>query len=380
MREREREKQRLLDPDYDRKARIAGDIFNNLRPVPHPLKPPPLGDLSNGEHRPVFVEPPSSGRLIPRHPSLWRESPLSTEQIRKAQERLAELGYLDHKVDVDGKIGPKTRDALTRFQSEHSLARTGRLDLLTDMELNSPRWANLFRQDDPIRLSLKDLMVEDSRQFRLEDKSGNVVFEGGDHAQLAAKLNELLFHEGHPVVYLETSGWSDNALDALASSLRIQQHPIDPSVSVGVVTDAARDSAGSGKVVAGQDILSTPGIRLERGRIPIERVEFGADAGKIRTTLNFTVGTGWNVRRITTQILCASAQFLVDFLQNLHVLKPAVSSDRNLSLKELVHRALGDMKKAHPGLTDEQLRVLTRTQSGTIRLGELRREKSFAWS
>lgn len=57
-----------------------------------------------------------------------------SSDVRAAQEKLNEMGY-----DVgtaDGKIGPKTRAALKKFQADKGLAQTGRLDDHTRAALN----------------------------------------------------------------------------------------------------------------------------------------------------------------------------------------------------------------------------------------------------
>lgn len=49
-----------------------------------------------------------------------------TQLTRKVQTHLARLGYLDD--DVDGKTGPKTRDAVKRFEFVHGMEITGRVN------------------------------------------------------------------------------------------------------------------------------------------------------------------------------------------------------------------------------------------------------------
>ena len=62
-----------------------------------------------------------------------------SSDVRAAQEKLSDMGY-----DVgtaDGKVGPKTRAALQKFQSDKGLARTGRLDDHTRAALNADHGA-----------------------------------------------------------------------------------------------------------------------------------------------------------------------------------------------------------------------------------------------
>lgn len=53
---------------------------------------------------------------------------LSDEQVKKLQQQLRALGY---NIAVDGKIGPKTRDALRKFQGDHGMTVSGRADSTT---------------------------------------------------------------------------------------------------------------------------------------------------------------------------------------------------------------------------------------------------------
>src|SRR5262245_22774664 len=58
-----------------------------------------------------------------------------SSDVRAAQEKLTDMGY-----DVgaaDGKVGPKTRAALKKFQSDKGLDQTGRLDDHTRAALNA---------------------------------------------------------------------------------------------------------------------------------------------------------------------------------------------------------------------------------------------------
>ena len=51
----------------------------------------------------------------------------SGEGVLQLQQRLVELGYLDAK-DVDGKYGSRTEAAIARYQERHNMEATGRAD------------------------------------------------------------------------------------------------------------------------------------------------------------------------------------------------------------------------------------------------------------
>jgi len=67
----------------------------------------------------------SAARPPPKQP---RQAP-SSEFIRGGQRELKRAGY-DPGI-IDGKIGPSTRHAVTRFQEAHSLPITGEFDMPT---------------------------------------------------------------------------------------------------------------------------------------------------------------------------------------------------------------------------------------------------------
>jgi peptidoglycan hydrolase-like protein with peptidoglycan-binding domain len=54
---------------------------------------------------------------------------LSPEVVQRVQERLREMGY--DPGPVDGKWGPKTRQAVKQLQQDREHAATGQLDLAT---------------------------------------------------------------------------------------------------------------------------------------------------------------------------------------------------------------------------------------------------------
>ncbi|BAV95868.1 peptidoglycan-binding domain-containing protein [Lysobacter enzymogenes] len=62
-------------------------------------------------------------------PASAREA--DAERIREAQNALNALGVKDargHALEADGKLGPRTREAVEAFQKEHGLTANGRLD------------------------------------------------------------------------------------------------------------------------------------------------------------------------------------------------------------------------------------------------------------
>ena len=59
----------------------------------------------------------------------------ASSDVRAAQEKLSDMGY--EVGTADGKIGPKTRAALRKFQADKGLSETGRLDDHTLSALNA---------------------------------------------------------------------------------------------------------------------------------------------------------------------------------------------------------------------------------------------------
>ena len=57
----------------------------------------------------------------------------ASEQVKQAQTELNKSGL---SLTVDGKMGPKTRAAIMKFQSTHGLKATGTLDAATKTALH----------------------------------------------------------------------------------------------------------------------------------------------------------------------------------------------------------------------------------------------------
>jgi peptidoglycan hydrolase-like protein with peptidoglycan-binding domain len=62
-----------------------------------------------------------------------RAAGMSREQVKKAQQALKDKGHYDG--DIDGLVGPKTRDAMKKFQKAEGIQETGRLDAETMAKL-----------------------------------------------------------------------------------------------------------------------------------------------------------------------------------------------------------------------------------------------------
>src|ERR1043166_750691 len=60
---------------------------------------------------------------------------LSQDQVKQVQQHLKSSGL--YKGDVDGEIGPETKQAISQFQQQNGLPQTGALDQHTLSALNS---------------------------------------------------------------------------------------------------------------------------------------------------------------------------------------------------------------------------------------------------
>ncbi|PYK88067.1 MAG: hypothetical protein DMF47_01135, partial [Verrucomicrobia bacterium] len=74
-------------------------------------------------------------------PGAYDSSDQSTDStVAAAQEQLARQGY--YRGEIDGVFGPETRRAIVRYQSDHGLRATGRLNTDTLHALGLPGAAN----------------------------------------------------------------------------------------------------------------------------------------------------------------------------------------------------------------------------------------------
>jgi len=100
--------------------------------------------LAACESAPVAkTEPAKPAPVAPREPAPARSQPSAPEPdnegmtIYELQDRLAALGYKPG--GVDGVLGPRTLDALKKFQGDKNLAVTGTLNAETIRALRSAK-------------------------------------------------------------------------------------------------------------------------------------------------------------------------------------------------------------------------------------------------
>lgn len=76
-----------------------------------------------------------------------KAAPPAPRFVREAQQALRDLGYQPG--PVDGLVGPRTREALARYQRSQKIQVTGRLDSETMVRLDIQE--RLFRPGRPAR-------------------------------------------------------------------------------------------------------------------------------------------------------------------------------------------------------------------------------------
>jgi peptidoglycan hydrolase-like protein with peptidoglycan-binding domain len=79
-------------------------------------------------------EPGMAGKAPEPTPA---QAPATTMTVAEMQKRLNELGY--QAGPADGKSGPRTVNALKKFQHDHNLPVTGQLDAETVIRLQQPK-------------------------------------------------------------------------------------------------------------------------------------------------------------------------------------------------------------------------------------------------
>ena len=94
----------------------------------------PAGAPAASAPAPATAEAGMAGK--PPEPSA-AQVPATTMTTAEMQKRLTELGYQPG--PADGKSGPRTVNALKKFQQEHNLPVTGQLDAETVARLQQPK-------------------------------------------------------------------------------------------------------------------------------------------------------------------------------------------------------------------------------------------------
>lgn len=93
-------------------------------PAPAAAPPPPMASAA-----PAAPEP---AKAAPEPPAPPAATPMGAKEL---QELLTALGYKPGR--IDGKAGPKTREALKQFQKDAGLPATGVLDAETTQRLRA---------------------------------------------------------------------------------------------------------------------------------------------------------------------------------------------------------------------------------------------------
>jgi hypothetical protein len=118
------------------------------------------------------------------------------DQVRAAQERLAELGY-DPGV-IDGIWGQNTQKAVEKYQKENHLEVTGELDSRTFEKLGLQM---VHSADVPYPWIKRDLVANDSLEKRIETPGGYVRFNVPRHS-FQQWLRRLPLKDENSAVYL----------------------------------------------------------------------------------------------------------------------------------------------------------------------------------
>ncbi len=236
------------------------------------------------------------------------------ETLRRAQERLIDLGLLNGR--ADGAYGPKTRAALTAFQSDNGLEETGRLDSETFERLTSVSPQTATARD--VQQRLIDL---DYLQGRAD---GIIGKQSVDALKLFQRLNglpasgkpsdatlELLFsdealalpaslsvgNEGDEVLklqkrllqfgFLDFEADGDYGQQTVAAVRSFQQHLIEQGYSDGIAADGVATPLTQYCLYSSEystylrevlpDVTDSEALRLERRLVQLGYMDMAAD-------------------------------------------------------------------------------------------------------
>lgn len=311
----------------------------------------------------LTVTSPAGGLILEPIP-VWKGA---LEQLPKPNDRQ----YQQNLEEVPKGFSPNPSDLST----EHNV-----LGGSTDLKASGTR-----------PLSLEYSPTNISAPYLLIDASGQVLFAGYDEAGLVAELNQWLLlniaEETHNLtgtaIYVEMKGFSEDKAAALETSLRIQQHLIDPSISFRVLPHFTEDPAPT-------DHLFVRGIKLEVTSpiaLSIKR-EIAIDDTKItpkdkfiyHSDLYFSIRLPQRVSTVVVRITVATKELVQEFMVLVSQFLATSDFDQGQSLAELLNRVTRELKKRHDGLTEEQLRVDMIDQFGNIRIAKLPPGTAFVWS
>jgi hypothetical protein len=123
-------------------AVVLGLLLLALPATSHATPTTPVADPGTGWHGRAIHTPHHHGtrtttttsRLGTLTPGRGLTSPHGSQAVRALQRQLTQLGYRPG--PIDGRYGPRTRDAITWFQTKHGLNATGTATPTTRRHLN----------------------------------------------------------------------------------------------------------------------------------------------------------------------------------------------------------------------------------------------------
>jgi hypothetical protein len=111
-------------------AVVLGLLLLALPATSHATEVPDPGSGWHGRaihtphhHTTTRTTTPATSGLGTLTPGRGLTSPHGSHAVRALQRQLTQLGYRPG--PIDGRYGPRTRDAITWFQTKHGLTRTG---------------------------------------------------------------------------------------------------------------------------------------------------------------------------------------------------------------------------------------------------------------
>jgi hypothetical protein len=171
---------------------------------------------------------------------------------------------------------------------------------------------------------------------------GTPIYQGGDLGELAKQVKAQGTSRAD-TLYVAASGFSADKIKALETSLRIQLAQIDGAPELRVLN--------ASNVPA---LLFSRSAKLEHISTP-ELVTTGERKGWFRSVAAFTFAGGKALRRATVTIFARTRELAQEFWDVLNTASSLSKPGHEQSIAAIVSTVRAEVKRKHPGLTDDEL-------------------------
>ena len=191
-------------------------------------------------------------------------------------------------------------------------------------------------------------VIDAGSEYRVYNGGPGEFYRGLDVSELMKNMNTFFATQRDvSTVYLKLEGFAESKMRNFKSSIDRQTSRLQRDL-------VFRMLPGSGEIV--DEILFSPGIRVERIPQSTKRVTQGRWQGWYHAVVDFTIRVGNQLRTISVIILARSADLVDAFLQRLRI-RFSVYDALPLSIVDLLNQVRSEVKQLR-NISDDDLQII----------------------